>query len=203
MVSGGDSSSSSSSSSPSLQCRLCASFATSDTSALASHLREAHSVSDFSAILEAFRVDGGGRVLAGLGRPETETRRHSSPDGEESDGGSDGSHLEPDDEGEGKGVGGDSNRDAAVGDDDSDGEGEEEVEVPQAGEEEEDPTEPYFEGVEGRIGKAPVFVKCSLCPAVLASALGYSKHMRRAHPESEQVSYTKCLRRLLPTYPRY
>lgn len=39
--------------------------------------------------------------------------------------------------------------------------------------------------VEGKIGKAPVFLKCELCGVVLASILSFTHHMRREHKDSD------------------
>ena len=41
--------------------------------------------------------------------------------------------------------------------------------------------------VEGTVGKAPVFRQCEVCSKVLPSMLAFSKHMRKEHPDSEQV----------------
>jgi len=55
----------------------------------------------------------------------------------------------------------------------------------EAGEEEED-VDPLnlLEGVEGKIGKSPVFLKCELCGVVLASILSFTHHMKREHRDS-------------------
>lgn len=62
---------------------------------------------------------------------------------------------------------------------------EEEEEEEQDEEDEQEELSSDLPEIEGKIGKAPVFLKCELCGVVLASILSFNHHMKREHKDSE------------------